>query len=94
MNLFFDGVLVAISDESFIAKDTGEKVPYFLNIFQCEDTTGKKNIVQVHGKEDYSELLGDTVVATVVARERDGGGFRITLQGVQTAELTISPIKQ
>lgn len=68
MKLFCEGTLVAVEKGEFDDNTTGDKVQFFKNFLQCDDTV----VTLGSGKTDYSKLMQKHVVCEIEARIPQG----------------------
>jgi len=88
--LSFDGTLKLVQKgRSFTDRTTGEVTPAkFTNYFQIEDDQGNKSVLELRSKEDFSDVIDQFVVGTVLVYPmQQGSGVYLSLD-------TLTPAKQ
>lgn len=76
MKLYVEATLKDVSKEGFDNQETGEKVEYYVNTLK--NAEGEK--LECNSKDDkFSKLEGKYGVATILARAREKGGFKLSL---------------
>jgi len=74
MKLFTNAVLKIVESEQF-AGENGETVKFFKNYLKNPEG----EMLIANSKRDFSALEGQRGVATLFVREREKGGFKVSL---------------
>lgn len=78
----FEGQLKLVQKgRDFTDRETGHVTPAkFTHYFQVEDSDGVKSVLELRGKEDYSDLIDKDVVGTILLYPmREGSGYYVSL---------------
>jgi len=86
MKLFTNAVLKIVEKEQF-AGENGETIEFFKNYLKNPDG----EMIVANSKNDFSAQEGEKGVATLLVREREKGGFKVSLDSFQVGEFEETP---
>jgi len=82
MKLFTEGTIKIVEKNNFSDQE-GKTVEFYTVFLKNEDG----EVLEINsGKEDFSNMEGEYGVATINARKRDGGGYKLSLVAFKKAE--------
>jgi len=80
--LSFNGTLKIVqTGKEYVDPDTGSKrAPRFKHFFQLEDDDGKRDLIILNSKTDYSDLIDEEVICQVqLYPRREDSAFYLSL---------------
>jgi len=89
MKLFTNAVLKIVEKEQF-AGENGETIEFFKNYLKNPDG----EMLIANSKHDYSDLEGEKGVATLLVRDREKGGFKVSLDAFEKGDFKEEPEKE
>jgi len=88
MKLFTNATLKIVEAESF-AGENGETVQFFKNYLKNPEG----EMLVANSKRDFSSVEGEKGVATLLVREREKGGFKVSLDEFAVGDFAEEPEK-